>query len=97
MRSGGVVTGVWPCVHRGARWAGLTYTPVDSHRTILGGKVTVKFNDYYGAHCSAAGHRQDVCHEEGHVLGLAHNDSTNSCIFYAIIGSAPRAHAPLRQ
>jgi hypothetical protein len=71
-------------------WAGLTYTPVDSHLNIRDGVVYSKFNDYYGVGYTAAEHRQDTCHEQGHVLGLDHNDSTNSCIYYAIISSAPQ-------
>jgi hypothetical protein len=43
-------------------------------------------NDYYPV--NAYGHRQAVCHEEGHVLGLDHNTSTSSCIYATITESA---------
>lgn len=60
-------------------WTGLTTRNVNSSNYIT--SATVKLNDYYGG--TAAQHRNTACHETGHVLGLDHNGSTGSCLYYA--------------
>jgi hypothetical protein len=61
-------------------WTGLTARTVNSSNYIT--SAYIKLNDYYGG--TAAEHRSDACHEEGHVLGLNHNtSSTTSCMYYA--------------
>jgi hypothetical protein len=63
-------------------WTGTTHWGVDSTGNYDNTtNVTVKFNDYYGG--TAAQHRNTTCHEMGHALGLAHNYSTASCLYYA--------------
>lgn len=63
-------------------WVGLTSWPYDSTGDFDNTtNVTVKLNDSYGG--TAAQHRNTTCHELGHALGLDHNASTNSCMYYA--------------
>ncbi len=62
-------------------WAGLTTWGTDSTGDYDNTtNVTVKLNDTYGG--TAANHRNVACHELGHALGLAHNTSTGSCLYY---------------
>lgn len=69
----------------GTGWAGITYYSWDGNRNLIDGSVYIQFNDYYSY--NAAGYRQDTCHEMGHALGLAHNSSTGSCLYYQILNS----------
>lgn len=63
-------------------WVGLTSWPYDSTGDFDNTtNVTIKLNDYYGG--TAAQHRNTACHEMGHALGLDHNTSTGSCLYYA--------------
>ncbi|MBN9619062.1 MAG: hypothetical protein J0H43_04945, partial [Actinobacteria bacterium] len=72
------------------KWAGttgltyLTWNPTSYN--FVDGKVYIQLNDYnFGL--NAAGHRQDVCQEQGHSLGMDHNTATNSCMYQYIINS----------
>jgi hypothetical protein len=60
-------------------WTGMTTRSVNSSNYIT--SAYVQLNDYYGG--TAAQHRNTACHETGHVLGLGHNGSTGSCLYYA--------------
>lgn len=67
---------------------GYTYMEVDSAAFFIDGKVHVDFNTYYS---SSEDNRGTACHELGHALGLAHNGSTSSCLYYAAVsGPDPR-------
>lgn len=61
-------------------WTGQT-TLQWSNGFFVDGGVFTQLNDFYGG--SAAEHRNTTCHELGHVLGLAHNVSTSSCLWFA--------------
>lgn len=64
-------------------WVGLTTYQLGSNNNFVDGKVFVRLNDYpYGV--NAAGHRQAACHEQGHALGMGHNTSTSSCLYFQI-------------
>jgi hypothetical protein len=60
-------------------WTGQTSRTVNSSNHIT--SATTKLNDYYRG--TAAQHRNTACHEMGHVLGLDHNKSSNSCLYAA--------------
>jgi hypothetical protein len=77
------------CVHvynadyGATKWAGLTsYSYGTTSRVFTAGSVVVKFNDYY--YYNSSGLQQNACHELGHGLGLDHNISGTSCMWYAI-------------
>jgi hypothetical protein len=60
-------------------WVGLATRTLNAAQTYHK-KVSVKFNTYY---TSNAAQRWNVaCHELGHALGLHHNLSTSSCLYY---------------
>lgn len=60
-------------------WVGLTSRSLNSAQTYYT-SANVKLNDYYGG--TEAEHWNGACHELGHVLGLDHNTSTGSCLYY---------------
>lgn len=62
-------------------WTGLTHFNANSSQYFIDGSVYSQLNDYYGG--TAAQHRNTACHETGHTLGLGHNTSTTSCMYYA--------------
>jgi predicted Zn-dependent protease len=62
---------------------GLTTYQVGSNNNFVDGKVFVRLNDYPYV-VNAAGHRQAACHEQGHALGMGHNTSTSSCLYFQI-------------
>ncbi len=64
----------------GTGWAGLTEYSYDGNGYFVDGAVTMKLNDYYAG--SASLRRDTACHEAGHVLGLGHNTSTGSCLYF---------------
>jgi hypothetical protein len=73
--------------HFGATgWVRLTTYTVDSNHHFI--SVKIQYSDSYSM--TAAQHRQTTCHEQGHALGLGHNGSTASCLYYAILSSAPK-------
>jgi len=68
-------------------WAGLTtWSYYTGNLNFVDGSVVIKFNDYYSY--NSYGYLQDSCHEQGHALGLDHNSSTGSCLYYAIRNSS---------
>lgn len=84
-------------------YQGLTYIPVDANGNFVDGQVNIYLNDYNGGGTcngygvsyakNSYGYRQDVCHEQGHALGLDHNSVSNSCLYSTIINS-PDAQTP---
>ncbi|WP_344614245.1 matrixin family metalloprotease [Dactylosporangium salmoneum] len=61
-------------------WTGNTSRTLNSAQTYYTQAVT-ELNDYYGG--TEAQKWNTACHELGHVLGLDHNTSTTSCLYYA--------------
>jgi hypothetical protein len=68
-------------------WIGLTTYERYSNRRFKDGKVHVKFNDYYVRNSNHG--RAVACHELGQVIGLGHNDSRSSCLYYAVPSGSP--------
>jgi hypothetical protein len=64
-------------------WVGLTKVTYDGYHHIT--NVSIQYNDSYTM--TAAQHLTTTCHEQGHALGLEHNLSTSSCLYYRV-GSA---------
>ncbi|WP_173085355.1 matrixin family metalloprotease [Phytohabitans rumicis] len=91
--TGACPTGGRHCVHvwnadYGDDWVGHTYMEVDSIGFFIDGLVWVELNDRFS---SAEDNRSTACHELGHALGLAHNGSVSSCMYWqAIAGPDPR-------
>lgn len=78
---------VWNANYGGSvGWSGYTYIQYDSAYFMIDGQVVVHFNDYYAANSYLD--RGTACHELGHALGLAHNGSLSSCMYYARTSSA---------
>jgi predicted Zn-dependent protease len=61
-------------------WVGLTARTLNPAQTYYA-SASVKLNDYYGGATEAL-HWNPACHELGHVLGLGHNASSASCMYY---------------
>lgn len=71
---------VWSGNYGNNGWQGLTqlsYVPGTTYRIAEQGNA-VYFNEYY----TPANYRNTACHELGHALGLAHNISTSSCLYF---------------
>jgi hypothetical protein len=70
--------------------AAITNRTLNSAQTYYS-SASVKLNDYY------AGDETDrwssACHELGHVLGLDHNTSKSSCLYYAQAAGVSRYHS----
>jgi predicted Zn-dependent protease len=66
-------------------WVGLTQMVFNSAQTYFT-KASVSLNDHYGGNTEAL-HWNPACHELGHVLGLGHNVSTASCMYYRQSGN----------
>jgi hypothetical protein len=68
-------------------WVGRTSWRVQG--TLITSGTYIQFNDYCGPGytCGAAWHRQAVCHEMGHALGLDHNVNASSCLYYQMSGA----------
>jgi hypothetical protein len=62
-------------------WIGLT-TYSYSNRKFRDGKVDIKFNDFYVRNENMG--RAVACHELGHAIGLGHNTSKSSCMYYQV-------------
>ena len=62
----------------GTAWYGLTEANT-SNGLFVDGSVTVYLNNQVTPNTYAA-RRSVACHEMGHALGMAHNNSTNSCM-----------------
>lgn len=72
----------------GIDWVGYVYMEVDSYAFFIDGKVRVYLNNRYS---STEDNRGTACHELGHALGLAHNGSRSSCLYWTSIdGPDPR-------
>jgi Metallo-peptidase family M12B Reprolysin-like len=64
-------------------YCGATYLPWDANGNFIDGSVNVFFNnENFRAGVCHASHRSTVCHELGHALGLDHDVSTASCLYY---------------
>jgi hypothetical protein len=61
-------------------WTGRTTRTLNSAATYYA-SAKVELNDYYGG--TENQKWNTACHELGHVLGLDHNTSTTSCLYYA--------------
>ncbi|MEV6108891.1 reprolysin-like metallopeptidase [Streptomyces sp. NPDC051940] len=70
----------------GTGWVGQTSRTLNADGTYITG-ASIKFNDYYSG--TYTRNRNTACHEAGHVLGLDHNTSTSSCLYYSS-GTATR-------
>lgn len=79
---------VWSGNYGANGWTGNTTYRLNASRNLLDGSVRVRLNDYYAA--SAADRRNSTCHELGHALGVAHNLSTGSCVYYRDIAANPQ-------
>ncbi|GAA3760559.1 hypothetical protein GCM10022225_52610 [Plantactinospora mayteni] len=60
-------------------WVGLARRWLNAAGTYYT-RAEIQLNDYYGG--TEAQRWNTACHEIGHVLGLGHNTSTGSCIYY---------------
>lgn len=69
-------------------WIGLT-TYSYSDRKFRDGRVDIKFNDFYVRNENMG--RAVACHELGHAIGLGHNTSKSSCMYYQV-QSPPRMY-----
>jgi hypothetical protein len=65
-------------------WTGLTSRTLYAAQTYYT-NATTELNDYYGG--TETQKWNTACHELGHVLGLDHNISTTSCLYYARIST----------
>lgn len=74
----------------GTGWVGRTSRTFNSAETYYA-SAKVELNDYYGG--TETEKWSTSCHELGHVLGLGHNTSTSSCLYYARV--AGRSKSPL--
>jgi hypothetical protein len=61
-------------------WVGQTSRTTNAAQTYFT-HANVKFNDYY-ASSALSNQWNSACHELGHVLGLGHNTSSGSCMYY---------------
>jgi len=67
---------------------GQTHLVIDGNHHFVEDADYILLNDYYFAHTDSDGSRctgtkrSTACHEIGHMLGLDHNDSKSSCIYY---------------
>jgi hypothetical protein len=71
---------VYDANYGGTGWTGLSHFSWNSSNNFIDGSVYTQLNDFYGG--TAAEHRNTTCHELGHDLGLAHNVSTSSCLYF---------------
>jgi hypothetical protein len=63
----------------GSGWLGQTTRTLNAAGTYYA-SAAVQLNDYYSG--TETEKWSTSCHELGHVLGLNHNDSTGSCLYY---------------
>jgi hypothetical protein len=61
-------------------WTGSTSRTLNAAGTYYT-QAVAELNDYYGG--TTAEKWNTACHEMGHILGLHHNTSTSSCLYYA--------------
>lgn len=96
--AGGHCVDVWSADYGNTCWQGASSWSYDGNGFFLDGSVAIWLNEYNGrGTCggrtinyakNSAGYLQDVCHEQGHTLGLDHNSSTGSCLYADIINAS---------
>ncbi len=63
----------------------------DGADNLIDGSVSIAYNDKYADH-DYGQRRQNTCHETGHALGLDHNTTDGSCLYWQIELFFPPQH-----
>lgn len=88
---------VWDANFGNSCWQGMTTWSYDRYGNFINNSVDIRLNDYNGTgvcqgrsvnyYKNSAGYRQNICHEQGHTLGLDHNAAYDSCLYARIADS----------
>ena len=88
--AGGHCVIIYNAAYGATGWTGMTTRTLNAAGTYIEGAY-IQLNETYGG--TTAQRWNTACHEIGHVLGLDHNTSTNSCLY----GSRTSVTAPSSQ